>query len=495
MKVFISYASEDALIASAVEGAFNSLMADGSVNIDVYRDIHTFQQGRPLKEQILEELRKADILFVIYSKTLKRSHSYTGFEIGAFSAFMDLESKQPSKPERSIVSLFLDDPPATERDVLGIKLNLDALRPTADGAVQSLGLSGDFARFLGDMSDRIYDKQPPQQTDGESLEHYITRVKKLKDSKRTFIKKKVIPRMESDLRVALSSIVARFSIEQKFIQLSWAPTKSASVARLVDDVVVNAGDSEVLKIFGVSDKGDQMTWGGLRKSILEAGPDCAPYFINALEYVVSSTLSSAPIDNDQVILANDRTPYRVIVTRHYAYFDGGRTMHVYFIPMLTDRTSGPASLALALLRLATRFRMMFLVQGAPLSIDAFEINKTNLAVFKSKVQQFARETLFTAGQSHTNQLDDPINFYSFFEASDRPDNNSIAKLYGDWKTETEKILSVAASMDSASDMPAFASKWTASLREYINFVAPINRQIGAEAAERLLAWYKKDDQK
>jgi hypothetical protein len=41
-QIFISYASEDGPIATALETAFTSLAKDGSYKLDVVRDIHGF---------------------------------------------------------------------------------------------------------------------------------------------------------------------------------------------------------------------------------------------------------------------------------------------------------------------------------------------------------------------------------------------------------------------------------------------------------------------
>ena len=301
--------------------------------------------------------------------------------------------------------------------------------------------------------------------------------------------------MDAELRVALASSVARFTIEQKFIQLRWEFEGSGTVLGLTDHVIVTAEKTDVLETFGFDEIGEQTTWADLKEYIRGEKSEVISYFINALEYVVHSALSATPIDNDEIVMAADGKLYRVIVTRHYAYFDGGRTMHVYFIPMIEEKISGPAFRALALLRLATRFRMMFLVKNAPLSPEAFVLNQDNEERFKSKVQEFTRETLFTAGQSHANKLDDPQNFVEFFSDGDRPSDREIASLYKNWKLETQKVLTLAGGIEKTRNMDAFAKEWHSGLRLYIDFVTPINARIGAQSAERLQAWFEKKSAK
>lgn len=400
------------------------------------------------------------------------------------------ERRETKKSDRRIISLFLDEPPITEADILGIRLNLEALRPTQDRATTSLGLNGDFSRFLEYVSDTMVERQFPQLTGDETQEHWANRKKQTKDRIKSDIKKKYIPRLETELKLALTSVVAKFSIEQKFAELRWCASKAAPVTGLREDVLVTVSDPDLLRMFGLFDSADQVTWGKLKASLIDNLHESAANFINAVEYAASSALSSMPTDNDQLVLADDRNVYRVIVTRHYAYFDGSRTMHVYFIPMLKDKLDGPGSRALTLLRLATRFRMMFLEDSSPLSPTAFALNQRNPDVYIGKVKQFTRETLYTKGQSHNHQLDDPQTFVSSLGEDGRPTTSSVAKLYDEWRSETEKVLSSAAKVNATGfDFNRFSKVWGIALSDYIDFVAPINQDIGARAAEHLKAWF------
>jgi hypothetical protein len=125
--IFISYASEDAAIAGVIETALSALSVELNHGIDIIRDIHTFKIGSSLKEQITEKLEISDILFIIYTKALKRSHSYTGVELGAFRVFMTQDKKQTGKTVRKVISFYLDEMPAPEQDILGIKLDIRSL--------------------------------------------------------------------------------------------------------------------------------------------------------------------------------------------------------------------------------------------------------------------------------------------------------------------------------------------------------------------------------
>ena len=83
-QIFLSYASDDGAVAEVVYTAFKKLAEELSFELEVIRDIHSFTQGRSLGDEVLNHLRSSDALFIIYTEALKKSHSWTGYEVGAF---------------------------------------------------------------------------------------------------------------------------------------------------------------------------------------------------------------------------------------------------------------------------------------------------------------------------------------------------------------------------------------------------------------------------
>ena len=93
-QVFLSYASEDSAVAEVFYQAFTKLGEEElDFGLTVVRDIHSFEQGRSLGNEVLTHLKASDALFIIYTEALKKSHSWTGFEVGAFTAFMSLDAE------------------------------------------------------------------------------------------------------------------------------------------------------------------------------------------------------------------------------------------------------------------------------------------------------------------------------------------------------------------------------------------------------------------
>ena len=191
-KVFLSYASDDNEIATAIEDALNQLAKQIFFNLEIIRDIHTFQQGQQLKKQVINYLEVTDILFIIYTETLKSSHSYTGFEIGAFSVYIKQDIAKQGRSDRRIVSVYLDDPPVTEVDILGIKLNTAALGLGSDCA-KSIDPSDGFGKFFKSLSDKGVTELFMSQNGPDINADQASNLAILKNEKRSFVDKTIIP--------------------------------------------------------------------------------------------------------------------------------------------------------------------------------------------------------------------------------------------------------------------------------------------------------------
>ena len=93
-RIFLSYASEDGTVAGVLEKALERLSKELKYEIECILDVHAFTQGRSLRDEIIQKLTSADVLFIIYTESLKKSHSWTGFEVGAFRVLMVQDVEQ-----------------------------------------------------------------------------------------------------------------------------------------------------------------------------------------------------------------------------------------------------------------------------------------------------------------------------------------------------------------------------------------------------------------
>ena len=491
-QVFISYASEDALLATALETALQTLNSVEAPTLKIIRDIHSFHQGMSITSQVLADLESSDVLFVIYTEKLKSSHSFTGFEVGSFSTLIQQENKVHGGTTRRIVSLFFDEPPPTEAGILGIKLDVNALdRIAAPGGPPKLDASGELTKFFEELSDLVVNRRFRVLYDHKTLPADLVAAEAAGHVK---VRTQIIPQLEIDLATALSKVIARNFIEQQFFLLKWPAEPKSPPTEIEDETLMAAGNADVYDIFGLSPHRNEFPWRMFVKELAEKSSTNQPFVIAAIQSAVQSAFADGPVDNDQIFMSPQKSLYRVIVTRYYVYFDGSRTMHLYFIPFLSDRLRDAEESALILLRLATNMRSKFLLRTSRFSTGVFELHRYNFAAFKGHVSDTIAYLQIMASASHNSGLDEPQNFHKFFGHDAKISNSEIALMYQSWKDQTQNLLDVAKEVHlSLVGGEAIFVKWCEALQRYLTYADPINKQMGERALVRLQQWFATGD--
>jgi TIR domain len=83
LHVFISYASEDAVLAQAINAELKTAFSQAIIRTTLDSEI---KLGVDWRTRLEEALSDADVLLIVATGRQKLSHSYTGFEVGFFSA-------------------------------------------------------------------------------------------------------------------------------------------------------------------------------------------------------------------------------------------------------------------------------------------------------------------------------------------------------------------------------------------------------------------------
>jgi hypothetical protein len=120
--VFLSYAHEDNDILQAVHRAFEVIRQQTRQQLEIFYDKKSINEGDFFDNTIRDALRNSDYFIILYTGSYKRSHSYTGFELGYFFSLMDDEIQTSGNTSRQIVSMFIDNPPEITLKVQGIDL-------------------------------------------------------------------------------------------------------------------------------------------------------------------------------------------------------------------------------------------------------------------------------------------------------------------------------------------------------------------------------------
>ncbi len=366
-RIFISYASEDLAIATAVASCFKTALPDFFAEVNLDRDF--LEPGSAFQAQIEAKLQQTDVFIIVYTGAEKRSHGYTGWEVGYFDHIMRTDRGQRKK-----ISLYLFDPPAVTVVDQGVQLGL---------STDQLRLS--FQQFEGSLS---VSSEDPLCKEIEDWQEVVAK----NIEKSGFARPHRRPEQEpakcvhnlklaifQHLKCTIENIVKpqkQITIRVKGSALEQSSDNLPPEAELRPLGAISTGGS--MKIFGLAD--EPITW----KEFLEKTAD-QPFADSWRDAITTVVLSSFPdrvnVDNSQVILASDgNTGYRVILTTATKFYDDFREFNVYFVEMLQRADYGDEATTRLLkgLELVCRFRSMFLEPGSDFlgaNVGLMQVNK------------------------------------------------------------------------------------------------------------------------
>lgn len=366
-RIFISYASEDLAVATAVASCFKTALPDFFAEVNFDKEF--LEAGSAFQAQIEAKLQQTDVFIIVYTGAEKRSHGYTGWEVGYFDHIMRTDPGHRKK-----ISLYLFDPPAVTAVDQGIQLGLstDQLKLSLQQFEAGLCVSPDepLCKEIEDWQEVVAKNieksgfarphRRPEQEPAKGVHNLKLAIfQYLKGTIENVVK----PQKQITIRVKGSAL------EQSSDSLP-------AEAELRPLGALSTGGS--MKIFGLAD--ERITW----KEFLEKTAD-QPFADSWRDAITTVVLSSFPdrinVDNSQVILASDgNTGYRVILTTATKFYDDFREFNVYFVEMLQRADYGDEATTRLLkgLELLCRFRSMFLEPGSDFlgeNVNLVEIHK------------------------------------------------------------------------------------------------------------------------
>jgi hypothetical protein len=308
LRVFISYAKEDEKIAIAACEAIRTALGTFA---DVFID-NALQFGVSFQDEIKKRLDDTDLLVVIYSATLKPSHSFTGMEFGYFIGAME-RNQQPDRP-RKIVPIYLDTPPDIIAGNEGINIGISrtTLELSLEEYSESLKIDSDnrIVMFLSEFRE-IVDKL--REENG-----FPKVVKRPEEEDLCGLVRKMQLSIFSHLKTSPESTLK--PQKQVTIKTSDFALESVRTELPGDAVLMPVGTGNPMSIFGLLNQ--DTTFEEFSK--LTKNSKFHDSWIDAITSVVTSSLQGQlDVDNSQVIVSNDeRHAFRVILTTSTRYFNG-----------------------------------------------------------------------------------------------------------------------------------------------------------------------------
>lgn len=487
--VFISYASEDHDIAQAT---YQSLQALGETVYDrivVFLDSKSIDGGNEIRAEIKLGLKKSDFLIVLYTGLFKRSHGYTGWEVGFFEGLMDEDRSNNGETKRRIIYLYSGEQPSIGVSVLGISINVDSgdlagSRVDYEQKCRQLPDDPDsLARVYLDIASRAESRLPAPLNDANALD-------RMREKRRKRVAEEIIPSLKGKLFESMGKRVTRGSVEQKLIEFELPkPPSDQTYLSIPDDAKLTA-HSGAFEIFSISQQDDTLGWCEFCREIKARDALSGSSILLAIEQTVISAVSPAlRIDNDQILKAANGTVFRILVMRQLEYYNGRKVVQVYFVDKLQDAQLGNAktSAILGFINLAAKYRFIFIERESPLSVESFKFEHDPTAI-QTKARQLVRELLLIEEEARNLKLDQMAAITAYFGADEKrlaeakllQDNWYVVR--GELMTAAETLLGIPPTSDKFSKLN---EGWLSTLSRFRTVATEINSTATLAALDNL----------
>jgi hypothetical protein len=387
--IFISYASEDKQLATDLCSFLEGYLGKDFAGVVI--DTESFRHGIALNDSIREQLKRTDILVVVYTGQSKPSHGFTGIELGFF---LGLPPFQNSPVTRRIITFYRDTPPEAAAELKGVRFGLD--KPTLQLSVEEytkvlerIDLRHPIPAFLKDlesdvnaMRGAISLPQDERYNDVRRLEH-----------SRSFLAK-----IFTELRKAIDSENA----PQKKLVIKVSERLGDESIDLPGAAILVPEGNGTMAIFGLPER--EITWQEFYRT---AKPKYRNAWKDAIETAAISSLGENIVDNSQIIISHTGLElYRVMLSRAILFLDSRREFHLYFVEITRRHDFGnkDSTRLLRALGLCCRFRFMFFEKESEFSAEALMLAKDDI---KEWARKLIRELNLMKRDAQEAELDSP----------------------------------------------------------------------------------------
>lgn len=488
--VFISYASEDHDVANAVYQSVQALGETIYDRIRIFFDLKSIDAGDEIRKDIRSGLKKSDFLVVLYTGRLKRSHGYTGWEVGFFERLMEEDIAATKQTTRRIIYLFSGETPPTGEGILGINIDVDTddLSGSRAEYVKKCAQTPDdpdaLAAVLLDIASRAESRLPPPLVDDRD------ELDRKRNKRRKLVAEEIIPALKGKLFDSMSMRVTRHSVEQRLIEFELPKSPTDQPYMSIPDETKLTAHTGALDIFGISQQNDTLKWSEFRNRVRTRDALGGSSILVAIEQAVISAVSPAALtDNDQILKSSDDQIFRVIVTRQLDYYNGQKVVHVYFIKRLQTRPLGnnDTSTILGFINVAAKYRFIFIERDSSLSVASFMLEPDPTRI-QNKVRQLTRELLLIEEAARNLNLDQ-VGAISLYFGGDEAHIAAAKLLQDKWFEARGKLMASAEAMltvaPKAAEFSSTRKEWLATLASFRDASEEINSTVAVQALENL----------
>lgn len=340
-RVFISYPSDDILIAGAINEAVLR-MPEG--RLDTFLDRENISGGELIPRRVKDALRETIYFVGVATNVARRSFDWCGLELGFYQGSFD----EPDRREGCIYHLSFPQLFSNSKNFRAQSLTKEQRSQFLDGVVKSG--DSEIYRFLIDLAEINMKLHPPQDN-----QLYWSQVPKWADEYTAVITH------------------AFFTSLQTRVEDAWYPQGRITISVENGDFFRTSkdfpADAEVVlshtvyNIFsiGIPDAIKPMSWEGFKILFAEAsGNDVLSKIIT--DVALSALPSKADAKGDYVYQAPNQLFYRVLLVKHSVYGSKRREFTLNLIRTLDKVRSGSKATTqiIAGIVLGSKYRSLFL---------------------------------------------------------------------------------------------------------------------------------------
>jgi hypothetical protein len=388
LNVFLSYASEDGLIAEALAKALRAAFVD-RVDLSMMSE---FPSGTKWRELIQDSIAQTDIVIAIATGQLKPSHSFTGYEIGQFDYSLRDKPKMSRFPKlkRGMIPFaVLTRVPDTTNEFEGIDIDPTLFRDVRfDPTDLDTNLAGMYDpndarapeskiyKLLGDIEDMINKSGKGRQRRSPVVQTQA-RIQILQGHAKALCKDiiGIMLNREKDVKLPKSKLIIRIEPPR-----DGNGEGDASQDTRIEQATLRI-EGPCYEAFGLEENQAPLGW---RDFTAKADEDIVFGWKQALNALISPGQNSNFIDNNIILSFDRKKVFRVFVSRVALYYSDAAEYQIYVLEMLRSRDDGDSETTILLkaMEVGLGYRFMFLEQTSQFSPAVFRA--TSLAAFKER---------------------------------------------------------------------------------------------------------------
>jgi len=451
--VFLSYRPQSRAFAEVIYQILLQLGETVFDRIKVFMDSHSIVSGDSFIEATKEALDRSDFLLVL-GAALDRQ-VFSGYEVGYFSASNREQVGRGRDTGRRIVFISFGVPAHFNVDPSAHYINisfdgLNSLTPSDDSMAR-------LAELLEEIAKRAESRLPPSLNDDPSA------LERVRGRRGKVINDQILPFARSQLSKVIGDQVYS-EVLQTSVEFDLPAPAVGEIYRAIPDGATLQGMA--LEIFGLGKR--MMTWREFCDVEL-ARSLTASRSIAELERAVVDAAWSSNVQEEDIVIYIQNTPYQMVITSLRTYFNGRKRLQVHFSRIAAKGVAddGPISILLGVVTVASKY-VVLLQRDSPYSAETF-IFMRDMTTLQDKVRHLTREFGWIEEQAARLGLEEPSAAAMYYV--DGNENliawESVQKRWGDARLRVGRAAQaiLTASADS-HDFFNLRGEWVKALEAF-----------------------------